>query len=450
MNRQKQREILKRISSYNKFGSVLGMERITELLARIGNPQENLKVIHVAGTNGKGSVCAYLAEVLQSCGYTVGLFTSPYVDEWRERIQINDEYITWDDLEKHAERVFEAAEDFTSNPEVMATVGSPTEFEIVTAIALSYFSEKKPDFVIPEVGLGGRGDSTNVITSPLVSVITSIHHDHMDRLGDSLEKVAWEKAGIIKEGCPVVMNVEHEGAAKVIAREAYAKGAPLTNVRRIEYKADYHAGGVSADFFEGEERFPATTVITANINGVDYREIEITMAGDHQTDNALTALAAIELLRKKGIIKVDLFRLRQGMAAASKLGRFERMGRVILDGAHNPEGMEALARTTDMYFGKMKPVMILGILADKDIDAMLKPALSITDNFILTDVRSERNMQIEPVAKKLKKLGAGVRVCPDNAKALDMAASDSDADYILIAGSFYLISDMRHLIMAGR
>ena len=218
-----------RVHEYLQFGSKLGLERMRELCAMLGSPEKGLRVIHVAGTNGKGSVCRYIYEVLRSLGYTAAIFTSPYVGDFRERIEANGEMISEEKLEEVADKALAAAERLADKGD------PPTEFEIVTAIGLLYFSEAAPDFTVLEVGLGGRGDSTNIIEKPLVSVITQIALDHTDRLGDTVEKIAFEKAGIIKEGCPVVSGAAG-GGAKVIARRAYELGSPLTDSSKIKYK----------------------------------------------------------------------------------------------------------------------------------------------------------------------------------------------------------------------
>ena len=215
-------DAIKRIHEFERFGSVLGLERMEILLAKLGNPHRDLKAIHVAGTNGKGSVCRYLYEALQENGYRVGLYISPFIRRFNERIQFDGQEISDEDLESCSRKVLEKAEEM-----VREGADSPTEFEVVTAIAFLYFAEKKADFVILEVGLGGRGDSTNVVEKPLISIITSISYDHMDRLGSTLEEIAGEKAGIIKDGVPVVSNVDQREAAAVIARIAYQKGCVL-------------------------------------------------------------------------------------------------------------------------------------------------------------------------------------------------------------------------------
>jgi len=284
-------DALKKISEFAKFGSILGLERMNELMARLGDPQKDLKVIHVAGTNGKGSVCRFIYEVLRANGYSAGLYTSPFIEDFCERIENDGEKISEEALERCTLRVVEKAEEM-----IASGSDSPTEFEIVTAIAFLYFSMERPDFVVMEVGLGGRGDSTNIIEAPLISVITSISYDHMDRLGNTLEEIAREKAGIIKKKVPVVINVKDKGAARVIAGKAYREGSFLYDAGKLKtHIGDFGLQGTSFDVMIDEK---------------SYHDIKISMPGRHQVDNAATALAAIEILRRNSIIKVTSDKIR--------------------------------------------------------------------------------------------------------------------------------------------
>jgi len=290
-----------RIGEYLRFGSKLGLERMGALCSMLGNPEKNLRVIHVAGTNGKGSVCRYIYEVLLELGYTAGIFTSPYVGDFRERIEVNRELISEERLEDLTDRVIKAASELADKGD------PPTEFEIVTMVGLLYFSEENPDFTVLEVGLGGRGDSTNIIEKPLLSIITGIAFDHMDRLGNTIEKIAWEKAGIIKKRCTVISGAEG-AAAKVIARTAYEQEAPLIDVSNVKYQII--------------SKKPSGYVFNTNINGRHYEGIELSMVGEHQVKNAVTALCALNYLRDKKIIHGDGEALRRGMKAARLLARF--------------------------------------------------------------------------------------------------------------------------------
>jgi dihydrofolate synthase/folylpolyglutamate synthase len=208
-------DAIEKIHEFERFGSVLGLERMNIILEKLGNPQDELKVIHVAGTNGKGSVCKYIYEVLEAAGYRTGLYTSPFLEVFNERIELDGRYITDDELQSYTDRVLEKSREMVAEGH-----DSPTEFEVVTAIALLYFKEQNCDYVVLEVGLGGRGDSTNVVKAPLCSVIASISLDHTDRLGDTIAKIAFEKAGIIKEDCPVVISTDKKDARDVFVEKA--------------------------------------------------------------------------------------------------------------------------------------------------------------------------------------------------------------------------------------
>ncbi len=228
--------IIDRIHEFNKFGMVLGLSRMEELLRRLGDPQDTLNVIHVAGTNGKGSVSKYLEEGLAACGYKMGLYTSPYIEKFNERIRFDGADISDEDLEYYGQKVVDAAEAMVADGK-----DSPTEFEVVTAIAFLYFAGKKADITILEVGLGGIGDSTNVVKHPLASVITSISYDHMAQLGNTLAEIAVNKAGIIKTGCPVISNVPERDAAEDHRAQGVCHGQPV--IRRFGYPGS----GVRAD-----------------------------------------------------------------------------------------------------------------------------------------------------------------------------------------------------------
>ena len=252
-----------KIHEFEKFGSVLGLERMTKLLDILGNPQDELKVIHVAGTNGKGSTCKFIYSVLQECGYKVGLYTSPFLEIFNERIEFDGNYISDEDLSVYTDRVLAAVKQMTD-----AGLQSPTEFEVITAIAFLYFKEKKTDYVVLEVGLGGRGDSTNVCKKPLISVITSISYDHTDRLGNTLAEIASEKAGIIKDGCPVVTSAEADEALAVIEQAAAEHGSMYFETRNLPCL-------ITAETFGGSK-------FDIDIQGVTFKNLEISMIGRHQ------------------------------------------------------------------------------------------------------------------------------------------------------------------------
>ena len=430
--------IIDRIHEFNKFGMVLGLSRMEELLRRLGNPQDGLNVIHVAGTNGKGSVSKYLEEGLAACGYKMGLYTSPYIEKFNERIRFDGADISDEDLEYYGQKVVDAAEAMVADGK-----DSPTEFEVVTAIAFLYFAGKKADITILEVGLGGIGDSTNVVKHPLASVITSISYDHMAQLGNTLAEIAVNKAGIIKTGCPVISNVPERDAAKIIARKAYAMGSRLFDVSGIR-------AAVS-------EQTPFSQVVSMELYEKSYSDVEISMVGKHQAENLKTALATLEILRKSGAVKLDREALYAGLKRARQPGRFEVIGGgpeagdeskplVIIDGAHNEAGAQALQETMAQYFAGKKILLVAGILADKQIDSIVKFLTKITDQIIVTEPDNPRKLAASELAKHMADAGVTAEVIADAEAAMHRAKELADGyDVILFAGSLYLIGDVRRL-----
>ena len=430
--------IIDRIHEFNKFGMVLGLSRMEELLRRLGDPQDTLNVIHVAGTNGKGSVSKYLEEGLAACGYKMGLYTSPYIEKFNERIRFDGADISDEDLEYYGQKVVDAAEAMVADGK-----DSPTEFEVVTAIAFLYFADKKAGITILEVGLGGIGDSTNVVKYPMASVITSISYDHMAQLGSTLAEIAVNKAGIIKTGCPVISNVPERDAAKIIARKAYAMGSRLFDVSGIR-------AAVS-------EQTPFSQVVSMELYEKSYSDVEISMVGKHQAENLKTALATLEILRKSGAVKLDREALYAGLKRARQPGRFEVIGGgpeagdeskplVIIDGAHNEAGAQALQETMAQYFAGKKILLVAGILADKQIDSIVKFLTKITDHIIVTEPDNPRKLAASELAKHMADAGVTAEIASDAEAAMHRAKELADGyDVILFAGSLYLIGDVRRL-----
>lgn len=422
--------IIDRIHEFNRFGMVLGLDRMEELLRRLGNPQDDLKVIHVAGTNGKGSVSKYLEEGLSACGYKMGLYTSPYIETFNERIRYDGADISDEDLEYYGQKVVSAAEAMVADG-----LDSPTEFEVVTAIAFLYFAGRQADITILEVGLGGIGDSTNVVKSPLASVITSISYDHMAQLGSSLAEIAVNKAGIIKTGCPVIANVPQRDAAKIIARKAYAMGSRL-----------YDISGIRAAV---SDETPFSQKVSMELYEKSYSDVEISMVGRHQAENLKTALATLEILRKSGAVKLDREALYEGLKRARQPGRFEVISEdplVIIDGAHNEAGAQALQETMAQHFAGKKILLVAGILADKEIDSIVKFLTKITDHIIVTEPDNPRKLAAEKLAEHVADFGAAAEVVSDVEAAVHRAKElADDYDVILFAGSLYLIGDVRRL-----
>ena len=422
--------IIDRIHEFNRFGMVLGLDRMEELLRRLGNPQDDLKVIHVAGTNGKGSVSKYLEEGLSACGYKMGLYTSPYIETFNERIRYDGADISDEDLEYYGQKVVSAAEAMVADG-----LDSPTEFEVVTAIAFLYFADRQADITILEVGLGGIGDSTNVVKNPLASVITSISYDHMAQLGSSLAEIAVNKAGIIKTGCPVIANVPQRDAAKIIARKAYAMGSRL-----------YDISGIRAAV---SDETPFSQKVSMELYEKSYSDVEISMVGRHQAENLKTALATLEILRKSGAVKLDREALYEGLKRARQPGRFEVISEdplVIIDGAHNEAGAQALQETMAQHFAGKKILLVAGILADKEIDSIVKFLTKITDHIIVTEPDNPRKLAAEKLAEHVAEFGVAAETVSDVEAAVHRAKELADGyDVILFAGSLYLIGDVRRL-----
>lgn len=422
---------IERIHGLEVFGSVLGLERMTELLNSLGNPEKELKCIHIAGTNGKGSTSRFIYEVLQANGYKVGLYTSPFIQVFNERIEFNHKLISDEDLEIYTNKVMEHVEKI-----VALGHDSPTEFEVVNAIAFLYFKEKKADYVVLEVGLGGRGDSTNVIKNPLISVITTISKDHMDRLGNTLEAIAGEKAGIIKSGCPVVSCVSHEGAKQVIINKSKEMDSNFYDVSKIEYNV--------------EEETVLKTRFTTTLMGKTLENLQLTMLGEHQIKNAITAIAALLILLEEKKIQLKEESIYQGLNCAKNIGRFEVMGEkpwLILDGAHNEEGAKSLYKAVKKLFAGKKILMVVGVLADKDVSAIVETFSCITSDFIATKPDNPRALGEEELCKLFLDEGMKCMTCKSGADAVEFVKlCGSGFDVVLFAGSLYLIGEIRRLL----
>lgn len=423
-------EAINNIHQFDKFGSILGLERVSGLMEKLGNPQDELKIIHVAGTNGKGSTCRYMYEVLEESGYKVGLYTSPFLEIFNERIEFDRKYISDEELDFYSSKVIEKANELVAEGK-----NSPTEFDVVTAIAFLYFKEKGADYVILEVGLGGRGDSTNVIASPLVTCITSVSLDHTDRLGKTISQIAWEKAGIIKTGIPVLSAVRSQEAKEVIEKEAEMLDAPFIDIARISY------------------RIENTDILGTSFTLKDagkISELEISMDGEHQVQNAVLAYFVLRELEKQDNILIENSALRKGFKNARQPGRFEILKKnpyMVIDGAHNPDGARALEETMEMLFGGKKILVVTGILADKDVESILDSFVKIGDEFIATEPVNDRKLACEALAEKISNRGGKCTCCANPEDAVRLAESMSESfDVVLYAGSLYLIGEIRRLI----
>ena len=428
---------------FDRFGSVLGLERVNELLSRLGNPHEGMRYIHVAGTNGKGSVSKFLESGLAGCGYKVGLYTSPYIEKFNERIQFDGEMITDEELEEYGGQALAKAAEMVEDG-----LTSPTEFEVVMATAFLFFKAKNPDIVVLEAGMGGIGDATNVITRPLASVFTSVSFDHMHVLGNTLEEIAADKAGIIKPGCPVISNVEQHGPAAVIARTAYEKGCRLYDVSKIRFSIDWQT--------------PFTQQVSMELWQTDYSEVIIPMIGKHQAENLKTALATIEVLRKAGEFRIERSQLYAGLKEAVQPGRFEVIREenpvIVIDGAHTDAGAKAAAETMKAVFPDQKILIVFGMVEKKETEKVAGHFLEVTEDFIITQPTYEgRAMGAEELARIIsetaEKQGRAFNLISCETKAADSVSKAAQIwdkyDVVLFTGSLYLIGEIRSILKSN-
>ncbi|MBR5517090.1 MAG: bifunctional folylpolyglutamate synthase/dihydrofolate synthase [Firmicutes bacterium] len=425
---------IEKIHEFERFGSVLGLERMTILLENLGHPHEDLKVIHVAGTNGKGSTCRYMYSILQEAGYKTGLYTSPFLEKFNERIEFNGDMISDEDLSVYTDRVLAEVKNITDKG-----LDSPTEFEVVTAIAFLYFKEKGCDYVVLEVGLGGSGDSTNVCKKPVVTAITSVSFDHMDRLGNTIEEIAKEKAGIIKEGCPVVTSCKDEAALAVIKAVAEERGCKYIETKDVEISISKE--GLSGYQFE------------ARLLEEDYGKLEISMTGRHQIDNAVGALTVLKVLEQQENIKISDEALYAGLKKARQYGRFEVMTEldespvVIIDGAHNIDGATALRKSMESLCKDKKVLMAIGMLADKDVNGIIGEFTKITKDFVITEPENPRKLTADKLAELLEAEGCTCYLAPMPEDACAQVEKIKDQyDVVLFAGSLYLIGKIRSIL----
>lgn len=354
------------LDGINRFGSVLGLESIEALLDKLGNPQDKLRFVHIAGTNGKGSTLAFLSTILMCAGYRTGRYISPAVFSYREKIQVNGEYIDHQSLIRLTQRVKTACQQMEAEGKA-----HPTIFEVETALAFLYFEQEKCDIVVLETGLGGLLDATNIIKTTLVAALASISMDHMGILGNTLAEIAQQKAGIIKEGCHVVSMRQHPEAMAVVEHEAERKKATLVvadpaGLRNVKY-------GLKGQKFD---------YISAQ--GNLYEAMEITQAGTYQIENAMFAINVTEVLIKLGY-NITKEALRQGLRDMRWPGRFSLINEapiVILDGAHNEDGALKLAQSIKTYLKDCKIIGIMGVFADKEYEAIAEITVPLMEHII--------------------------------------------------------------------
>lgn len=402
-----------------------GLERIRELCERLGNPQDSLKFIHVGGTNGKGSFCSMLSSVLVESGLRVGLYTSPFILRFNERMRINGVEIPDGTLASLTERVRPIADSMTDKP---------TEFELITAIALLYFAEEKVDVVVFECGMGGRLDSTNVIKTPLLSVITGVALDHTAYLGNTVEAIAAEKAGIIKPGVPVLFGGEDESARAVIASAAERSGSEL-------YCADY-----------SELRIKRADLSGALFDYKSHKNVDISLLGFYQPRNAALVLEALDII-KKTFPTVTEESILRGLKLARWKARFEKLcdnPLIIFDGAHNPEGIHSAVESILGYFEKECVIAISGVLKDKDYRVIASELSKVASHAFTITPGSPRALGADDYAEVLSQNGivAEAAASVDEAlrKARKLAAELSRP--IVCLGSLYTYIDFSRAVNA--
>lgn len=429
--------------------SRLGLERIRELLERLGRPQDRLKFVHVAGTNGKGSICAYLASILGAAGYRTGMFTSPYIERFEERIRVNSAMISPDELRDVTLAVREHAEAMAEE-----TGGHPTEFELMTAVALEHFARCGCDIVVLEVGLGGRLDSTNVIDAPEACVIARIGLDHTALLGNTLAAIAGEKAGIIKEGSAVVSWPQESEAMAVIEHAAAEHGCEL----RVPDFAQLEEGAIRWE--DGASPF-------RSFSYREWTDLRTGILGSYQPQNATVALEVVSVLRGRGWHIPDEA-VRAGVARTRWPGRFEIVEggsspdgfAIVVDGGHNPQGARALADSLAEVFPGRKPVFVIGVLEDKDYPRMLEDVLPLGSAFVCVTPDNPRALPAHKLARAIRWTGQDLLGCSacvnpvvarDFEDAIRRARELADPDGLICAfGSLYSVAALKEAVRATR
>ncbi len=444
MNYQETMDYINSIPFFSPTSIVNGTEpynlvSITELLHRLGDPQNNLRFVHIAGTNGKGSTSAFLNTILREAGYRVGFYTSPYLVRYTERVQIGwkengtliEREISEDDLSRLATRVREAAESMKID-----NIQYPSQFEITTAISFLYFLEKECDIVVLEVGLGGRLDATNVIPSSELSVITTISLDHTMILGDTLPEIATEKAGIIKENGDVLVYPADDDVLHVFRNAAAGHRANLTIASLPEDVKEKNLDGQTFD-------------LTLPNSSDKWNDLHISLLGRYQINNASIALQASLLLRKKGW-NISDNDIRRGLSLTEWPGRFELLHRspaVLVDGSHNEEGTIVLRMSLEQYFPGQKVIFVAGVLSDKDYSQMMDHVLPIAKTFFTVTPDSPRALSAEDLASFLKEKGAEAIPCTSIDEAVKAALNRAaDTDVICIFGSLYYVGVVREIL----
>ena len=409
-------EAIAYIENYTWSTTRLGLGRTRELLYKLGDPQKRLKFVHVAGSNGKGSTCAMLDSILRAAGFRTGLYTSPYIQDFCERMRVCGENIPGETLAALTERVKDIAD---------AMADHPSQFELVTAIAMQYFLEAGCEIVVLEVGMGGALDSTNAIDAPEVAVITNLALEHTEYLGHTLAEIAATKGGIIKRGCSVVAYPNAPEVTDVIERICREQDAPLT-------WADFDAIRPVADSLDGQV-----------FDYVNQSGLQIPLLGAHQLKNAAMALTVVDALRARGW-KIEEEAVREGLSATKWPARFEVLHRAplfLLDGGHNPQCAEALSACVEKYLPGEKPVFLMGVLADKDFDQMLETVLRLGRRFICLTPDNPRALCAEALCAAIREKGGEAEAAKDIPDGIRLALQSGAP--VVAFGSLYLAGAIR-------
>ena len=424
MNRD---ESMKFIENSQKFGSRLGLDRIKKLCELLGNPQDDLKFIHIAGTNGKGSTSVFINNILIDAGYKTGLYTSPFIYEFNERIQINNKNISDTDLT-------EVMSDVAEKVKIMIEEGyeHPTEFELITAAAFLYFKKENCDIVVLEVGLGGIYDATNIIKTTELSVITSIDLDHTDYLGNTITEVAKNKCGIIKENTPVLSYMyQKNDALSVIENTAQKMNSPLI----VAEEKDLHI---------------KETSLSGNTFCYDGEEYKTDLVGIYQIYNAITAINTAKILKENGWV-ISGENIKNGIYAAKWPARFEILRSnptVIADGSHNSDGMKAFTQTAKKILNGKKVIAVFGMLKDKDYEFCMKELSSICDTVVITEVDNPRKESAEKLTECAAKYFKTVYTEKQNDRAVKRALSLAKKNDVIIAlGSLYMMNNIKKAVV---
>ena len=419
-----EREVMEYMEDIGKLGIVPGLDSIRELLHRLGDPQKELRFVHIAGTNGKGSVSAYIASVLMCAGYRVGRYLSPVIFEYREKIQINNRCISKAAMCRYVQQIREIC-----GKMVEEGMHHPTPFEVETAMCFLYFRDKKCDVVVLETGMGGLEDATNIVENTQVAVITSVSLDHMKFLGNTLTGIARQKAGIIKKGCMVVSASQKREVLSVIREQAQAKDCPLRVMEpECITKATY---GIRKQRFSYKE----------------FDKIEITLAGKYQIENAATALEAVLALREWGY-RLSEEQIRKGFLSTVWPGRFTVIGKApvfVVDGAHNEDAARRLAESVEFYFTNKRIIYIMGVLKDKEYEKIISCTHALADEIItVTPPNAQRALSAYELAQAVRLVHPRVTAADSLEEAVEMSHLLASKEDVIVA--FGSLSFMGRLI----